>query len=331
MTSHENYPAGSSKRSPPSPAPRDRRSPLPWHQPKSDEDDRLAPERVRLLLASPSYRQADEDPALLEQPQMRGVRLQLDYWKAEDALQRHGIGHTIVVFGSTRMAEPAAARRQLDAARSALAAAPDDPERRLAVRAAERIVENSAYYDVARGFGRIVGKAGMGTHPHQLVVMTGGGPGIMEAANRGAFDVGAETVGLNVRLPHVQFPNPYLTPDLCFRFHYFAVRKLHFLLRARALVVFPGGYGTLDELFETLALVQTRTIAALPIVLVGERFWRRAIDFDFLVEEGVVDPEDAELFWYAETADEIWAGIEGWYACQGRSLLAGSDGVPPAA
>jgi uncharacterized protein (TIGR00730 family) len=154
--------------------------------------------------------------------------------------------------------------------------------------------------------------------------MTGGGPGLMEAANRGAFDVGAKSVGLNIELPHEQYPNPYVTPDLCFRFHYFALRKLHFMLPARALVAFPGGYGTLDELFEVLTLAQTRKIKPIPVVLVGEDFWRRAVDIDFLVEEGVIDPEDRELFWYAETAQEIWDGIARWYDAFGEPLGGGS-------
>jgi uncharacterized protein (TIGR00730 family) len=153
------------------------------------------------------------------------------------------------------------------------------------------------------------------------VIMTGGGPGIMEAANRGAYDVGAKSIGLNIHLPHEQYPNPYITPDLCFRFHYFALRKLHFLLRAKALVAFPGGYGTFDELFETLTLVQTRTIQPVPIVLVGERYWRRAVDIDFLVDEGVIDPEDRELFWFAETAQEVWDGILSWHEVNGEPLL----------
>jgi uncharacterized protein (TIGR00730 family) len=326
MPVHDDHPPGSSGRFLPRPARHARRSPLPGHQPKSVEDDRQAPERVRRLIESPGYRQADEDPGLLQQEQLRGVRLQLDYWKAEGALQAHAIEHTIVVFGSTRITEPAEARRRLAAARDALAANADDPDRQHALRTAERIAAKSAYYDIAREFGRIVGKAGRGPHPHQLVIMTGGGPGIMEAANRGAFDVGAETAGLNIRLPDPQFPNPYLTPELCFRFHYFAIRKLHFLLRARALVVFPGGYGTMDELFETLALVQTRTIAPVPVVLVGESYWRRAIDFDFLVGEGVVDQEDVELFWYAESAAEIWVGINAWHAAQGTPHWPGGIG-----
>jgi uncharacterized protein (TIGR00730 family) len=301
-------------RRPPVPPKRERQRPLPWHQPKSAEDDAEALARVQRLLASPTYREADEDLALLQQPAMRGVRLHLDYAKAEEVLAAHSIVHAIIVFGGTRISEPAAAERRLAASRAALHAAPRDADAQRDVRIAERIVANSRYYDVARDLGRIAGASRHDATGHRVVVMTGAGPGIMEAANRGAFDVGAETAGLNVRLANPQFPNPYVTPELCFRFHYFAIRKLHFIQRAKAIVVFPGGYGTFDELFEALALVQTRTIAPIPIVLVGEDYWRRAIDFAFLVDEGVVDPEDVELFWYAETAQEIWNGIEDWHA-----------------
>jgi hypothetical protein len=150
--------------------------------------------------------------------------------------------------------------------------------------------------------------------------MTGGGPGMMEAANRGSFDVGAKTIGLNIDLPREQYPNPYVTPDLCLRFHYFALRKLHFVMRAKALVAFPGGFGTLDELFEILTLVQTRKMKPVPIVLVGEAFWRRAVDFDFLLEEGVIAQEDRALFWFAETAEEIWQGILHWHEAAGKPL-----------
>ena len=143
----------------------------------------------------------------------------------------------------------------------------------------------------------------------------------MEAANRGSYDVGAKSIGLNITLPHEQYPNPYVTPGLCVRFHYFALRKLHFLLRARALVAFPGGFGTFDELFETLTLVQTRKIKPLPVILVGEEYWRRAVDFDFLVAEGAIDAEDRELLWFAETAQEIWDGIVHWYRLAGEPLF----------
>ncbi len=168
--------------------------------------------------------------------------------------------------------------------------------------------------------GRLVGEAEDAATGGRLAIVTGGGPGIMEAANRGAYDVEARSIGHNIRLPLEQYPNPYITPELCFQFHYFAIRKLHFLLRARALVAFPGGYGTLDELFETLTLVQTRTIEPVPVVLVGEEFWRRAFDADFLVEEGVIAPEDRQLFWYAETAEEIWNGLLRWHELAGRPL-----------
>ena len=177
-----------------------------------------------------------------------------------------------------------------------------------------RFTEGHPFYALARQIGSKLPSLG-------LTVITGGGPGVMEAANRGAFDAGANSIGLNITLPHVQYPNPYITPDLCFRFRYFALRKLHFLLRARALVAFPGGYGTLDELFGTLTLVQTRAIRPVPIVLVGERYWRRAVDVNFLVDEGMIDREDQELFCYAETAPEIWNTILAWHRANGTPLF----------
>ena len=192
-------------------------------------------------------------------------------------------------------------------------------QRRLAI--AERVLAKSHYYEVAREFGRLVGRAGERGTQARMVVVTGGGPGVMEAANRGAYDVGAKSVGLNITLPHEQYPNPYVTPGLCFQFHYFALRKLHFLLRARALVAFPGGFGTFDELFETLTLVQTRKIKPVPVILVGEDYWRQAVDLEFLVAEGVIDPEDRELLWFAETAQEIWDGILHWYQLAGEPLF----------
>jgi uncharacterized protein (TIGR00730 family) len=313
-----------SKKTPriPTPAhPHKRHEPLPWHHPKPSEEDPDAPSRIQAILNSPSYRQADQDVGFLNLDETRGVRLQIDYLKPEMLLEQHDIRHTIVVFGSTRIHEPAAAQRRVAALRATLDADPNnvDLQRRLAV--AQRILAKSHYYDVARDFGRLIGKAGAGSDGCQLVIMTGGGPGMMEAANRGAFDVGAKSIGLNINLPHEQYPNPYMTPDLCFRFHYFALRKLHFLLRTRALVAFPGGYGTFDELFETLTLVQTRKIKPVPIVLVGEDYWRQAFNVDFLVNEGVIDAEDRELFWFAESAQEIWDGILHWHEANGESLF----------
>ncbi|OYV75668.1 MAG: Rossman fold protein, TIGR00730 family [Chromatiales bacterium 21-64-14] len=308
----------------PAPAhPQRRHEPLPWHAPKPAEEDPDAPRRVQAILDSPTYRPADRDVDFLDLGATRGVRLQIDYLKPELLLDRYGVEHTIVVFGSTRIREPAAAQRRVEELLALLRDNPGDTEleRRLAV--AERLLAKSRYYDAARELGRLIGAAGAGPDDHRVMLVTGGGPGMMEAANRGAFDVRAHSIGLNITLPHEQYPNPYITPELCFRFHYFAIRKLHFLLRARALVAFPGGYGTFDELFETLTLIQTRKIRPVPVILVGERYWRRAVDVDFLVEEGVIDPEDRDLFWYAEDAQEIWQGIVQWHEANGTPLYLG--------
>jgi len=308
-----------------------RSEPLPWHRPKELEDDPLAQERVQAILRGPSYRLADEDVDFLARGDLRAVRLQLDYYKTQLQLEQHGVEHTIVIFGSTRIAEPAAARRALrqlqeqgQALRGADAPARAQHGRQLGI--AERIDAKSHYYEVARELGRRIAQAGSGPNDARVMVMNGGGPGIVEAANRGAFDVGAKSIGLNIALPHEQYPNPYITPELCLRFHYFALRKLHFVLRARALVAFPGGYGTFDELFETLTLIQTRKIEPVPVVLVGEDYWRRAFDVDFLVDEGVIASEDRELFWYAETAEQIWDGILQWHESNGTPLYPGGAG-----
>jgi uncharacterized protein (TIGR00730 family) len=304
------------------PNPQARLRPLPTDKPKPPEEDPLAPRRLQAILASPSYRRADVDPDFLSRDDVRGVRLLLDYMKPELILEQNVVKHTVVVFGSTRIHERTGAERDLEAAKAALARDKDNAALVRQVRIAEHVVARSRYYDVAREFGRLVGGSNFGVDNHRVVVMTGGGPGVMEAANRGAFDVGAKSIGLNINLPREQFPNPYVTPELCFRFHYFALRKLHFLLRATALVAFPGGYGTFDELFEVLTLVQTRTIKPIPVVLVGEEFWRGAVNFDFLVEAGVIDPEDRDLFWFADEASEIWEGILDWYQKMGAPLKA---------
>jgi uncharacterized protein (TIGR00730 family) len=304
----------------PSPAhPHQRREPLPWQAPKAAEDDPDAAARLQAILAHPSYREANRDVDFLQSADNRGARLQLDYLKTESALRHHDVRDTVVVYGSTRIPEPSAAARRLDTLEQRAAEVPSDATAQARLVVARRLADKSRYYEVARDFGRLVAGARDPGTGRRLTVVTGGGPGIMEAANRGAFDAGQATIGLNIALPHEQYPNPYVTPGLCFQFHYFAMRKLHFLLRARALVAFPGGFGTFDELFETLTLVQTRKIAPVPIVLVGEAYWRRAVDLDFLVEEGTIDAEDRELFWYAETAQEIWDDITHWYLQSGRS------------
>jgi len=279
------------------------------------------PGPARDVETGPSHVRADRDLALLARDELRAVRLQLEYLKPELAFEDLAVRHTIVVFGSTRLLEPAEARARLDEARSAGEGA--------AVARAEADLARSRYYEIGRELGRLVGRSGHGPHNARLAVVTGGGPGGMEAANRGALEVGAASVGLNITLPQEQLPNPYITPELCFQFRYFALRKLHFMMRARALVALPGGYGTLDELFETLCLVQTGKRAPLPVVLVGESFWRRAVDFDFLVEERMIDPEDRALFEFADTAEETWSRIVRWYEARGRSVLDVEEGPAP--
>ena len=298
-----------------------RRALLPWQTAKSPEDDPGAPARVAAIMASASYLPGDADPAFLQREDTRGARLQLDYLKPELLLQAAGIRHVIVVFGSTRIPEPAVAQRLAAAARAAARHAPGDVELERQAAVAERLHAKSGYYEMAREFARLVARCNPHPRHGSTAVMTGGGPGIMEAANRGAFDIGAQTVGLNIELPHEQYPNPYITPELCFRFHYFATRKLHFLKRARALVAFPGGFGTMDELFEALTLLQTRKMGMVPVVLVGEQYWRRVIDIPYMLAEGVIDPEDAELFWFAEDAASIWSGIAEWYRRSGDDIF----------
>jgi uncharacterized protein (TIGR00730 family) len=304
--------------------PNDPNHKLPWQKIKPAFEDPAAQERVRVLLEHPGYRQADFDIDFLGADSTRGVRLQLDYQKAELALKKHGVEHTIVVFGSTRIHEPATALREVHQLQRMIEDANDASDiqslkQRLLI--AKRLHAKSHYYDVARSFGRLVGTSGKSPEDCRVTLMTGGGPGIMEAANRGAFDVGAQSIGLNIGLPYEQFPNPYITPELCFRFHYFALRKLHFLLRAKALVVFPGGFGTFDELFETITLVQTRKIDPVPIVLVDESYWRKAVGWDFLVEEGVIIADDLKLISFAETADSIWQSILQWHERNGAPLF----------
>ncbi len=255
----------------------------------------------------------------------RTARLRADYLRTERALQRLGIQYTIVVFGSTRIREPAAAAADLAAARAALVADPDSAELQRAAQRAARLAHWSQYYDVAREFGSMVARASAHPQRCRTIIMTGGGPGIMEAANRGAFEAGARTAGLNIELPHEQRPNDYLTPELRLHFHYFAIRKLHFMLRARALVALPGGFGTLDELFETLTLIQTRRMRRVPVILVGEAYWRRLLDTEFLAGEGMIDDADRELLGFAETAGDIWRIIVDWYRASGEELFCNGD------
>jgi uncharacterized protein (TIGR00730 family) len=271
-------------------------------------------ERVRALVKSPAYRRADLDLEFIASDELRGIRLGLDYEKTELALVAHKVRHAIVVFGSARIVEHSVAEGEIETARAALAAHPQDTGLARALARAERRAALSHWYDVAREFGQRVGRLPPTPQGDRVVIMTGGGPGIMEAANRGATDVGAVSVGLNITLPHEQNPNPYISPGLCLSFHYFAMRKLHFMRRAAALVAFPGGFGTLDELFETLTLVQTRKMPPVPVVLVGRAYWDRLLNLDHLVDEGLIEPQDRALIAYAETAEEAWDAVVHWHA-----------------
>lgn len=272
-------------------------------------EDPSARENLRQILASPSTLRAHEDLAWLTRDDLRGARLQLELQRAETILAEAGITGTIVVFGGTRIVERPEAERRLAEAGAKAAAAPGDAGAQRAVGVARRVLAKARYYDEARAFGRIVSSTCQRDGRCDFVVVTGGGPGVMEAANRGAFDVGAKSLGFNIVLPHEQIPNPYITPGLCIHFHYFALRKMHFLLRAKALVAFPGGFGTLDELFETLTLIQTGKMPPVPIVLFGREFWESAIDLPYLVAEGTIAPHDLDLVSYAETAVEAWQTI----------------------
>lgn len=262
--------------------------------------------RVEAILASPSYCLAEEDMELLQRDELRPARLQLELLKCELGLKNQQINSTIVVFGGTQVVEREPALERLQAARDALAESPDDPKLQRRVARAERIVAKSQYYDAAREFCRLVSASSQDESPGDSVVVTGGGPGIMEAANRGAYDAGAKSIGLNITLPAEQMPNPYITPELCFQFHYFALRKMHFLMRAKGLVVFPGGFGTLDELFDALTLRQTQRMQQIPIILFGRDYWAHVVDFRFLADEGVVADDDLDLIDYAETPQEAW-------------------------
>ena len=229
---------------------------------------------------SPPSEQANSD--FLYNNEARGVRLELDYLKAEVKMREHHIAHTIVVFGSARIMEPQKAEELLIEAQKNLEQNPESLDLQKALKKAEKIHQRSFYYEEARTLGRLVGQSGKGPDDTRVTLMTGAGPGIMEAANRGAIEVGAKSIGLNIQLPFEQDPNPYVTPDLHFQFHYFAIRKLHFMHRAKALVVFPGGFGTLDELFEVLTLIQTGKSESMPVILISKEYWEKLVNFDML-------------------------------------------------
>ena len=279
--------------------PHDRRLAEAWEILRAQQSvgDIMAPESNRLAFA---------DPEFLLRRETRGIRFQLEMMKPDIAQHAQGVENTVVVFGSARFRSEEEAHKELVRAR--------DSGDAHAIQKAQKLVHNARYYEQARAFGNVVTKFSADkTNGRKLFICTGGGPGIMEAANRGAFEAGGVSVGLNIALPHEQTPNPYITPSLSFKFHYFALRKMHFMMRAKALVAFPGGFGTMDELFETLTLVQCKKSKPVPIVLYGSDYWKRLFNIEVMVEEGVISEEDLNLFKYVDSVEEAWQFIRSFY------------------
>jgi len=280
-------------------------SKLPVHNSQTiTEFFNLHKEDLHEATTEESYKFAFADDAFLARKETMGIRFELELLKPDILLREHGIEHTITVFGSTRFMSQAEAEKRAAEAKT--------PEEQLE---AKRTIDNSHFYEEARQFGALVAhyNVSQSNSNNKLHICTGGGPGIMEAASRGAFENGDQTIGFNISLPREQKPNPYLTEGLSFRFHYFALRKMHFMLRARAIVAFPGGFGSFDELFEVLTLMQTHKVDRLPIILVGTAFWKNAIDFNLMMQYGVIDQADMKLIHFTETAEETWQIIQQWY------------------
>ncbi len=275
---------------------------------KQDADYHAARLKHNSQMQSSAYRLAYHDFDFMIRDELRPVRLQLELLKPELAFAEHGIESTIVIFGSARTPSAESAQNQLNLAQQNIAENPTD-ENQHALKRAEREMQKSYYYGQARQLGALITQHNLKDN-QSVFVITGGGGGIMEAANRGASEAGGKSIGLNIVLPHEQMPNSYITPDLCFQFHYFPIRKMHFMMRAKALIAFPGGFGTLDELFEALTLIQSKKMHRIPIILFGQGYWNRIINFDALIEDGAISPADLDLIQYAETAEQAWALIK---------------------
>ena len=282
-------------------------------EPMTQFAETSSPEQANLvaILKSPTYRIAHEDPDLLNSNPMRGVRMLLEITKPDLHLETAGIESTIIVFGGARIVDNDTAAAKLKQAEQLLSENPDSSNLKRALKQARQLVELSRFYDAAREFASLASLHGQadkgeshGCASH--VIVTGGGPGIMEAANRGAFEAGCRSIGLNITLPFEQHPNPYITPDLCFKFNYFSLRKFHFVMRSIGAILFPGGFGTLDELFELLTLRQVGTKGSMPIVLFGTEFWRRLVDFNYLAEMGMISDDDLDLIHFSDSAEEAW-------------------------
>ena len=292
-------------------APIDKRTDLTARNfPSAQHDAKVQPPPSRYDGPESAYRLAFTDTDFLLREELRPVRMQLELLKAETVQREQGVESTIVIFGSARILAPEEARRRV-----AIAEAEGEP---LLLKRAQTQLAMSRYYGEAQRLATMIAERSR-TLDTPVHVVTGGGPGIMEAGNRGAFEAGGKSIGLNIVLPHEQAPNPYITPELCFQFHYFGLRKMHFLMRSIALVCFPGGFGTLDEMFEVLTLIQTGKCRRRPVLLFGRDFWSRLIDFELLIESGMINAADVDLFTFVETADEAWAALDAEY---------GFDAVP---
>ena len=289
------------------------------------EDQALVDHNLEMILRSSSYRLAHSDESLLESEDMRGVRMLLEITKTQQVLDAEAVDSTIIIFGGVNVIERSLAEKNLAQAEAAAFHDPLNRSLQDQLRRSRSQLDFSRYYEAAREFTRLVAQDQQkGRHSH--VVVTGGGPGIMEAANRGAFDAGGRSIGLSIKLPGEPEPNPYITPELCFQFNYFALRKFHFVMRSAAAVLFPGGFGTLDELFEVLTLRQTAIKSPMPVILFGKEFWSRLIDFDYLAECGLIRDEHRDLFQFAETAQEAWNLIQAFdaHACDASATTSSS-------
>ena len=274
-------------------------------QTRSD-DQELVRKNLELIISSNNYQLAHEDRELLNSDEMRGVRMLLEINKPEKILEEQNILSTIIVFGGASLTDKSSINNRLELAKNSLTKDPSSSDLQREITRLKNLQSISHYYDSAREFAKIVSRQNQKEHCNSHVIVTGGGPGIMEAANRGAFDADCKSIGLNISLPNEQHPNAYITPGLCFKFNYFALRKFHFVMRSVAAVFFPGGFGTFDELFELLTLRQTGMKTQIPIILFGQDYWSKVINFQFLSDHGLISDEHMNLFQYADSASEAW-------------------------
>ena len=279
-------------------------------EPERSNEVELVASNLEAILKSSTYKLAHEDIDLLKTDEMRGVRMLLEITKPEQVIEKENIISTVIVFGGVHISEEIALKRRLDDAEKLLSSNPKSKSLRINIERLKNLQSLSHYYSAARELSKLISQDSKTKNPHSHVIVTGGGPGIMEAANRGAFDAGCKSIGLNINLPNEQHPNSFITPGLCFKFNYFAMRKFHFVMRSAAAVFFPGGFGTLDELFELLTLRQTGMKKNIPIILFGRSYWEKVVNFQFLSDMGLIGENDLSIFQYADSANEAWKIIK---------------------